>query len=342
MKKLSVFIALSFAVTFAMAQNTATVNQFGSNIGSVVQTGTNNNATIQQGSLGSEVTNNHSPAYNGDWIEGSFINQTGSSNSASTTVRTNNNGTKINQVGEENMAIQEVGSTYERTTDPTKMGLQIDQQGNGNMATQKTIKSFGSYGIQGMTILQAGINNVADQVSIGGMQQTQRIKQIGNNNNKSSLNLTATGLANPLTALDFKFNSTSNGPAVVGLPMTQYSNQRFGTAIMNVTGDDNNTYQFQEYRVWSTSGDNDEILNLEGSRNNVAQGQLGEKNYSDIELTGSDNVVSTSQFGDLNIANVSINGNFNVAGIEQTGNSNTSNVMQVGNGNFANVVQTNP
>jgi len=342
MKKVSLFLGMVLAASFAMAQNTATVNQFGSNIGQVLQTGSDNGATIQQGFSGAAVSNSHAPAYAGDWIEGSYIKQIGSTNTATVTVRTSANGTSINQEGDLNTATQDVGSTFERTTDLTKMGLDIDQIGNSNLATQKTISSFGSYGIQGMTIKQTGMDNLADQVSIGGMAQTQQIKQVGNNNNNSTVNafnISTTTLANPLTALAYTFSRANGGAAVVGLPMTQYSNQRFGSAIMNVTGDDNNTYQFQEYSVWSTSGDNDEILNLTGSRNNVAQGQLGEKNYSNITLTGDENVVSTSQLGDLNSADVDVIGSYNVVGIDQTGNSQTATVNQNGNANFAKVVQ---
>lgn len=335
MKKLSLVLAGMFAVGFLMAQNTATVNQFGSNIGQVLQTGSGNGATIQQGFSGAAVSNNlNQPT---GWKQGSYIEQIGKANQAATTVRTNGNGTSIYQNGGSNFATQDVGSFEEVTTSLTKMGLDIDQSGDGNHATQKTLMSFGCYGIQGMTILQQGNSNVADQVSVVGMAQVQSIKQIGNNNNLASLNLISTTLVNPLTELTFKFNNGYG--TVVGLPMNQYSNQRFGTAIMNVTGDANNTYQFQEYSVWSTSGNNDITLDLIGNNNNVAQGQLGENNNSDLDISRDLNVVSTSQLGNSNLADVDILGSSNVVGIQQTGDLQTATVLQNGNNNFATVVQ---
>lgn len=341
MKKLSlIFIAL-FAIGFVMAQNTATINQYGSNIGSVAQSGgDDNHATIQQGTLSAPVTNNlNQPT---GWKEGSYIQQIGSSNEASATVLTGRNGTSIYQLGNSNYATQEIKSSAHETTSLTLMGIDAEQIGNDNHATQRTIMSFGSVGIKPMTVYQEGNSNVADQVSVGGYGQIQRIRQIGNNNNNPAVSLntfdltTTTTLANPLTGLPFIFTG-QNGTATP--PMTQYSNQMFGSAIMNVTGNNNNTYQFQEYSVWSLSGRNNVTLNLVGHNNDVAQGQLGEYNNSDLDIEGSGNVVSTSQLGDSNIADVDILGSFNVVGVQQTGDLNSAIVSQTGDSNFTKVVQ---
>lgn len=340
MKKLSlIFIAL-FAVGVVMAQNTATINQYGSNIGSVNQSGGDDNqATIEQGAVGAPVTNNLNQTTG--WKEGSYIQQIGSSNEASATVLTSRNGTSIYQLGNSNYATQEIKSSAHETTSLTLMGIDAEQIGNDNHATQRTIKSFGSVGIKPMTVYQEGNSNVADQVSVGGYGQIQRIRQIGNNNNNptESLNtfdLSSTTLANPLTALVFKFTG-QNGTATP--PMTQYSNQMFGSAIMNVTGNNNNTYQFQEYSVWSESGRNNVTLDLIGHNNDVVQGQLGEYNNSDLDIDGSYNVVSTSQLGDSNIADVDILGSSNVVGVQQTGDLHSAIVSQTGNSNFTKVVQ---
>lgn len=341
MKKLSFLLAMVFAASFAMAQNNdATIKQYGSNIGEITQNGADNDATIKQGTNITPVTNNHAPTYAGDWKEGSFINQIGDENVASTTVTDNHNSTSIYQNGDVNNAIQNIGTYYSRTTDPN-LAVTIDQIGDGNHASQNTIKSFGTYGIQDMKIYQEGAANNADQISIGGMQTHLKISQIGDNNNNSTVNtfdLSSTGLDNPLTSLIYKFNN-GYGVSVSGMPMTQYSNQNKGKAIMNVDGDNNNTYQYQEYTLWSTSGANEATLDLTGNKNDVAQGQLGEKNTSDVIMDGDDNVVSTSQDGDLNTAKIDITGNLNVAGIQQTGNSNDASVLQVGNSNFAKVIQ---
>jgi len=223
------------------------------------------------------------------------------------------------------------------------MGIDAEQIGDNNHATQRTISSFGSVGIKPMSVYQNGDANVADQVSVGGYGQIQRIRQIGDNNNNSTTSLNTfdlgtTTLANPLTALAFKFTG-QNGIATP--PMTQYSNQMFGSAIMNVTGDNNNTYQFQEYSVWSLSGRNIATLDLVGDNNDVAQGQLGEYNNSDIDIAGSGdgNVVSTSQLGDSNIADVDIIGSFNIVGVQQTGDLHSATISQTGNSNFTKVVQ---
>lgn len=344
MKKASLSLWLFFVSFFLMAQNTAIVNQFGSNTGVVDQKGASNAASIQQGFQGAAVSNNYSPRYSGDWIEGSYIRQIGSSNTSSVTVRSSHNSTNILQDGNSNSAMQDVGSFYERTTSFSKMGLDIDQIGNYNQASQKTLSSFGSYGVQGMNILQQGNNNIADQVSIGGMAQNQSIKQIGNNNNNpvmslNTLDVSLTGFVNPLSGLAFRLHNGYG--ASVSMPISQYSNQTKGSAIINVVGDNNNTYQFQEYRVWATSGDNDALIDVTGNSNNVVQGQLGEKNFSDIDITGSNNVAATSQLGDLNRVDVDINGSGNVTGVEQSGNYNDASITQFGNSNFASVSQKN-
>lgn len=341
MKKLSLILIALFAVGFVIAQNTATINQFGSNIGSVTQSGGNDNqATIQQGFAGAAVTNNlNQPT---GWKQGSYIQQIGSSNEASATVRTSANGTSIYQEGNSNFSTQEVGSTYHETTSLTIMGIDAEQIGNDNHATQKTIMSFGSAGIKPMTVYQEGNSNVADQVSVGGYGQIQRIRQVGDNNNNpnSSLNafdLTSTTLSNPLTALNYRFNNGYG--TTIQPPLTQYANQMYGSAIMNVYGNNNNTYQFQEYSVWSKSGRNNMTLDLIGNNNDVAQGQLGEYNNSDLDIEGSGNVVSTSQLGDSNIADVYILGSLNVVGVQQTGNLQSATVFQNGSSNFTSVVQ---
>ncbi|MDD4968605.1 MAG: hypothetical protein PHT07_04165 [Paludibacter sp.] len=343
MKKLTFILIALLAIGILKAgNNTSTVNQFGVNVATVLQIGEFNGALIQQGFLGAFVTNNYQPVHPNDWIEGSYIVQTGKYNTASSTVHTSNNGTSIFQLGNSNTATQDVGSFYEETKSITKMGLDIDQIGNGNLANQQTFLSFGAYGVQGLTISQTGKNNVADQVSVGGMKQEQHIVQIGNNNNNPTIslnafNLSATTLDNPLTKLAFKFDNGSVG--VVSLPMTQYSNQVLGSARMTVIGNNNNTYQFQEYTDLSTKGQNDASLCLTGNRNNVAQGQLGEFNNSDIDMLGSRNVISTSQNGEFNTIDIEVIGSSNVAGIQQSGDYNSAKVLQKGNDNFVKVVQ---
>ncbi len=358
MKKLSIFLIMVFAVVFAMAQNNiadvtqvgngnngivnqsgnsnnAEVDQYGSNIAKVEQIGVSNKGEIAQGASGASVLNNYIPGYSGDWKEGAFINQTGERNDAEIDVNVSRNGSRIDQLGNDNWAKQEVNSTYARTTNWDRMGVDINQKGNNNWANQKTIASFGTYGVQGMKINQEGNYNVADQLSIGGMSNATEIEQIGNNNNNpthsgNTFDVSATGLANPL-ALSWAQKPAGN--------YTQYMFQNKGETHMYVEGNNNNTAQYQEYSVHSISGQNDAWMDIFGSGNDVAQGQLGDLNSSDIDITGDSNVVTTSQFGDNDFIKIDISGGNNVVGVQQTGDLHSATVLQTGNLNFAQVIQ---
>lgn len=359
MKKLVLLFATLFAVGFAMAQNTANVNQVGtSNNGTVVQTGVGNGATmnqygsniaviqqigatntadIDQGASGANVDNSHAPAYAGDWKEGAFIHQNGAGNEAAIDVNVSRNGSQIDQLGDGNWAKQEVNSTYARTTNWDRMGVDINQTGNDNWANQKTVGSFGTYGVQGMKINQVGGDNVADQLSIGGMANVTEIEQIGNNNNNpgvsgNTFDVSSTGLANPL-ALAWAHKPAGD--------FTQYMYQNKGVTHMYVEGNNNNTYQYQEYSVWAVSGQNDAWIDLYGNGNDVAQGQMGDLNSSDIDIDGDGNVVTSSQFGDSNVVDIDLvsGSDNNVVGIQQTGDGHKATVFQDGNSNFAQIVQ---
>lgn len=358
MKKVIFLFAMVFALSFAMAQNntadvnqvgngnngivnqsgnsnSANVDQYGSNIAKVEQVGISNKGKIAQGASGASVLNNYVPGYPGDWKEGAFINQSGERNDAEIDVNVSRNGSRIDQLGNDNWAKQEVNSAFARTTNWDRMGVDINQEGNNNWANQKTIASFGTYGVQGMKINQDGNYNVADQLSIGGMSNATEIEQIGNNNNNpdqsgNTFNVSATGLANPL-ALSWAHKPVGN--------YTQYMFQNKGATHMYVEGNNNNTAQYQEYSVWSVSGQNDAWMDIFGSENNVAQGQLGDMNSSEIDIAGDDNVVTSSQFGDNNFVEIDLTGASNVVGVQQVGDFHSAAVLQTGNSNFAQVIQ---
>ena len=337
MKKVIFLFAMVLAVNMAMAQtNVADIVQYGSNIAVIEQTGDLNEGIITQGAVGSPVTNKGANL-GGDWKYGSFITQKGTDNTAEVDVNTSSNGTSIDQLGNSNWAKQTLGASISKTTNWNRMGLDINQEGNNNIANQETRSSFGTHGVQGMMINQEGNFNIADQMSIGGAQQQVEIEQIGNNNNNSVksgklFDVSATGLTNPV-ALPWAHKPAGD--------FTQYMYENKGVTHMYVKGDDNNTYQFQEYDVWSISGQNDALMDVIGSRNNVAQGQLGDLNESEIDIEGNDNVVTTSQFGDSNIAKIELLAGSNncVAGIEQIGNLNDADILQSGVNNFAKVIQ---
>jgi hypothetical protein len=337
MRKLFALLTVVFFAGFMMAQdNDASVTQYGSNIGIVTQTGSSNNGDIIQGSLATPVTNNKVPGYSGDWIGGAFINQLGGNNDASINMHNGgNNGSSVYQAGDDNNGYQDIGTSQSIGTSWNLMGVDLDQIGNSNWATQKTISSFGSAGVKRMYVAQTGDNNIADQLSIGGYGNDQHISQIGNNNNNPSesgntYDVSATTLTDPL-ALPWAYKPAGD--------YTQYSNQMHGTTKMDVLGNGNNTYQYQEYTVWALSGQNDATMSVNGDNNDVAQGQLGEYNSSDIDIAGSGNVMTNSQWGDSNTATIYVNGNNNVGGIEQVNNGNIGDIYQVGNGNTGLILQ---
>ena len=341
MKKLSFLFAMLLGVSFAMAQNSgnvATIDQFGSNIAEIEQSGSNNMGDIDQGTSGTPVTNNKVPSSAGDWKGGAFIDQIGDGNDAAINMHDGgNNGSSVYQYGNDNKGYQDIGTSQSIGTSWDLMGVDLDQLGNNNWATQTTVASFGSAGVKRMFVLQDGDKNVADQLSVGGYSNNQNITQIGNNNNNpaesgNAFDVSATTLANPLAL------SWAHKPAG---DFTQYANQMRGTSHMYIEGDNNNTYQYQEYSVWSKSGENDAMMDIYGSENNVVQGQLGEYNSSDIDIDGDGNVVTSSQLGDSNIVDVDLIGGSNncVVGIEQVGDGHSATVFQSGASNFAKIIQ---
>jgi hypothetical protein len=342
MKKVSLFLGMVLAASFAIAQvnedNDATITQYGSNIGIINQTGSHNDGVITQGTESTPITTMYSNGTN-DWKRGAYVDQVGNHNDAEIIMTKSSAGASIDQKGGDyNWAKQDLNSGSMYTTSWTRMGADIDQTGNHNFANQKTLSSFGTYGVQGIMIVQTGDYNKADQLSIGGMANVTEITQIGSNNNNSteSLNtydVSKTTLADPLLL------TWAHKPAG---DFTQYANQNKGTTHIYVQGDNNNTFQYQEYTSWGGGeGDNDAMIDLYGSGNDVAQGQLGEFNSSDIDIDGSNNVVTSSQLGDSNIVNIDLVGGSNncVVGVQQIGDLHSATVYQSGASNFAKIVQ---
>jgi hypothetical protein len=324
-------LALVLAGSTAFAQNNdAEVKQYGTNLGIVTQTGDENDAWIYQGDPGAPVSNYKLPNYATDWIWGSWIDQLGNDNSAYTEVNNSSNATKIKQIGNENTGYQHINSYNSYTNANKPIAIFIKQTGNQNDGWQKTVASFGCYGIQDMKIYQDGVGNFARQYSKGGMQSVMKVIQNGNGNNYTPVDVSCTGQKNPL-ALPW-----ADKP---GGKYAQYQNGRYSEAIATVNGSNNNTAQYQEYTVWSISGKNDAYIDIDGDDNNAAQGQLGEENYADIDITGSSNVAAISQWGDLNSGTITVIGSSNCAGIEQKDNNNTGSVYQNGDGNKGLITQ---
>jgi hypothetical protein len=326
-----ILLALVLAGSTAFAQNNeAEVKQYGTNLGIVTQTGDGNDAWIYQGDPGALVTNYHVPTGPGDWIHGSWIKQVGLDNWAYTEVNNSSNTTKIEQLGNENDGYQQINTSQSKSTANLPAAIYIEQKGNNNDGWQKTVSSFGCFGIQDMKIYQEGNNNFAKQYSKGGMASIMYVKQKGNNNNYTPVDVSCTGLQNPLT---LSWSEKPTGDYI------QYQNGRFSDAVINIEGNGNNTAQYQEYTVWVFSGANDAYVDITGDDNNTAQGQLGEYNLTDIDIAGNNNVAANSQWGDSNTGDIDILGNNNCAGIEQKDNNNTGTVYQNGNGNKGLITQ---
>ena len=372
MKKVIFLFAMVLTVGFAMAQNTATVNQtgtsnsgtvnqsgasnnatidqYGTNLGQILQTGTGNIGNIDQGTLAKPVTNVPTTYYN----VGAWIKQVGETNNASIVSQNDGsihnsgsgNAGSIDQNGKTNTASQVLGShTSQRAKTSARVAVEIDQLGDGNKAWQLTRGNFGSHGIQQMWVDQIGVNNYANQYSNGGMASVMTVKQEGSGNgNAKSADVNSTGLASPLslpwgTKMHPANAGGINAGKILSGEYTQYQNGRYSEAIINVKGDDNKTTQAQEFTSWSLSGQNKAYIDILGNTNAVIQAQMGEKNTSDVDITGSYNVVASSQLGDVNAVDIDITGSFNTVGVEQVGNWHIATVLQTGNYNFAQIIQ---
>lgn len=328
-----ILLALVLAGSTVFAQNNeAEVKQYGTNLGIVTQTGDGNDAWIYQGDPGAPVTNYYLPAYSTDWIRGSWIDQDGDGNDAYTEVNNSDNATKIRQLGDGNTGYQHINASKGYTNANKPIAIYIEQKGIDNDGWQKTVSGFGCHGIQDMKIYQEGLENFAKQYSKGGMGGIMYVRQKGNYNNYTPVDVSCTGQKNPL-ALPW-----AQKP---GGAYTQYQNARFSEATIDIVGNGNMTAQYQEFTLSNgpINGNHYAIIEIDGNDNNAAQGQLGEENWSDIDIDGNDNVAANSQWGDNNTGTIRIIGNNNCAGIEQKDNNNIGTVYQNGDGNKGLITQ---
>ena len=271
-------------ITQAGTNNAGTINQYGTNLADIQQTGDDNTAQIDQGASGSPVSNNHLPAYAGDWWLAAYIEQTGSVNYATTAQRRSSTYSHIKQTGDDNTATQDIDTSQSKanSTYSPRRGVQIDQVGNGNEAHQTTLASFGCFGIQNMQILQTGNDNYAQQDSIGGMSCVMEIFQEGDGNSS-----------------------------------TQYQDARFSVAHVDILGDNNTTSQTQQYTSWGDSCDSDALIDIIGDGNTANQSQTGEFHFADIDVLGDGNFASQTQTGDSQSSTISQTGNGNTANVVQ-------------------------
>lgn len=342
MKKVSLFLGMVLSASMAMAQvasNTATIDQYGTNVAQIEQDGEKNLADINQGSLSHSVIN--SPANSQGNLYGSYVKQIGNENEALVDVSGSGNGTKIYQEGFSNYGKQDINANGSAGIVNLKMGVDLYQKGNDNSSLQTTVPSFGSSPVRLMYVDQQGNDNFVNQLSIGGSGNSQHVVQKGNNNNNptksgNSLDVSATGLNNPMN-LSWAYGNQGGYSSTNDY--TQYSNQMAGKAHIDIEGNDNNTFQFQE-SSWSNTA-NVATIKIAGNANDVIQGQKGNLNTSEIDVNGSGNVITSSQLGDHNTTSIELlfASDNNVVGVEQTGNWQDASVLQSGVSNFAKVIQ---
>jgi hypothetical protein len=261
--------------------NNSTVDQYGKNQAEVSQTGTDNDSDVDMGKSGFPQNNFDTDGPTGHhW--GAFVTQDGEENSAKVEMYGSNGTATTYQEGDRNIAEQLIKTGSSGAIVGGRPGLDINQVGDDNEAYQETDPSFGTYGIQDMTILQTGNENFADQYSKGGMQGKMEVIQDGNYNNS-----------------------------------TQYQDGNKAIAKADIVGDGNTTDQYQEYTVWG-GGDNEANIIILGDDNNATQSQIGEANLSDITQTGNLNIASSTQTGDYHTSTITQFGGENTATVQQS------------------------
>lgn len=351
MKKVIYLFVLVFATSMAMSQNTATVNQYGTNFSEIKQTGSSNDATVNQGTALKAANN---PLINSTYFKsGAWVEQIGNGNGASISSQYDgsaynsgsSNAGSIYQKGDVNEASQVLSAASSLLVKLSeRVAIEIDQIGDGNDAHQRTRANFGTYGIRQMWIDQKGTDNYANQYSNGGTQSVMTIKQNGSGNgNAITADISLTGLSSPLSlAWGTKMHAANRGGIDAGKissgEYTQYQNGNGAKAIIDIDGDNNKTSQSQEFTVWG-QGNNTAEIYIVGSLNAVIQGQMGQLNNSNVDIDGSSNVATTSQEGNSNVVEMDILGSLNTAGVQQTGDFHSATVFQNGDSNFAKVVQ---
>lgn len=305
MKKVSLFLGMVLAASFAMAQNVANTTQNGDeNSANVLQTGTanllnssqtgdDNNATINQTSTGTPK-NEVLIEQGGGIYEANpgddnkiTITQNGLGNYAKSREYKNDNKSTITQIGDGQFAKQWIWAS-ENTA------IQSQTGGNGNWS------EIAINGIDGLN--SAIINQVGGQNS-GSIGQGWS----GRNHGSNQATISQVGDRNKVSLADY----TTFSPRLNG-----YTEDLNGLGI-------------QQY----------------GSRNNgsVSQGSIGTSVYDNkaaLYQFGDDNKGSITQSTDWNTANLVQQGNNNQASLTQeSGDLNVINLKQDGIGGEATILQ---
>lgn len=356
MKKVSLFLIMGFAATFAMAQNTATVTQTGDNHKADVtqKGGMLNSATILQNGgngnrIGAPVAGDVGVDAGVDLSLAKGLVQEGNSNVANITQTGNLN---IIQQFRPNGPVPIFNSVYQKGN---SNNLEMKQIGDKNVIGQAPHEYNGLDQTQGSgndaKILQQGNLNKLTyfyQLNDGNIAD---IKQVGNSNTigsatqKKQDNISPTGNYLKILQTGNSNNATLNeqGDHVTG-DINQFGDGNI--AAMQLT----HSYAFGDIDQIGNSnkatitinqsyiGDNNRGVIYQFGNSNVATAAIGQRNNL---LSSQNNTMEISQVGDLNKASILAEGNNHKAYAEQSGNSNKLVVEQAGgNGNIARLKQS--
>lgn len=306
MKKLSILFAMVFALTFAMAQNTATTTQTGEdNTATTTQSGDLNTATVDQ-------TGNTN-----------FVNilSQGNSNTAVASQNGNENGDAskpnlgyIKQIGSSNQAYLTEGLVGQSTSNLAD-GF-IDQSGDGNYAELNISGDYHNFTEHGITQINTG-------------------EGPGN-----SAVITEAYYGN-----DMDVYQSGSGNRVTGEVNGSYSQffvDQVGTGNTGSVYIEGNNNGEPSWWTKSSSLRALNVLSQEGTDNDAEINQQGDFNTFVVTQEGVDNYAYSNQIGNGNATTIVQQGSavdYNHAEVEQYGDDNTAGVAQSADNNTAYIYQ---
>ena len=355
MKKVSLFLGMVLAASFAMAQNTANLTQAGSNHKADVtqKGGILNSATIIQNGgdgnrLGAPVIGDVGVDAGTDVSLAKGLVQEGNSNKAEITQTGN-----LNIIQQFRPLKSIYNSVYQKGN---SNDIKMEQIGNNNVIGQAPFEYNGLDQTQGngnkAGILQQGNSNKLTYFYQLNDGNTADIKQIGNSNTIESATQKKQDNVSP-TANDLKILQTGNsniaalneqGDHITG-DINQFGNSN--TARMQLThsnawGDIDqigNSNKADVFVNMSYIGDNNRGVVYQSGDFNTASANIGQRVNT---LSSSGNIMDISQIGNSNNASILAEGNNHTAYVQQAGNSNKAVVEQSGgNNNVAKLKQSN-
>lgn len=307
MKKVSLFLGMVLAASFAMAQNTANTHSIGnSNQVSVTQIGSNN-LVGRVADTPQDVT----PTYNGDVT---YSSQTGNENKAT-----------VSQTGASNRAFFEQGVSYKYpgTYLPgDKNEIIITQTGNVNTAGGY---SLGNRNIVNMT--QIGNNDYAGHW-LWGNDNKATISQTGNNENWAYAAANSSINTSVINQVGYK-NDGSTSQGWIG-----YAWHDQNTASISQTGNYNKSSLGTDITAYTTPALPGYTSDLFG----FGIQQYGFKNVGSVTQNGNSNEGAIYQFGNYNEGQITQTADLNKANLYQVGSNNFARLDQT-SGAEANIMQ---